>query len=139
MQAYPALTSQLGNISPPKTEEIAGGAKVRQSMPFFEFGIDIHECSVSIRTVAFRHMPDQCDCRAQFFEPRSLTTGNLQSAVERMSCFAASSDAEENFAAKAMYGGQRLLLAACFCQGNCLVEGRQCPVGIPQLRRKSNS
>src|SRR5207245_10719898 len=100
MQARPALTSQGRNVGPIETEEIAGHAKVGQCVPLFEFGIDAQEDLASIRLVGFRRVPNHADRHAKFFKPRFLPARDLQSAAERTPRCAASSEPEENFAAK---------------------------------------
>src|SRR5260370_22504705 len=122
MQAPPALTSQRRNVGPIETEEITGRAKIGQSVPFFEFGMDAHEDLASICPVGFRRMPNHGDRHAKFLKPCVLAARNLQSAAEGTPRFATSSEAEENFAAKAMYGGQRLFFATCLGPGRGLVE-----------------
>jgi hypothetical protein len=106
MQAPPALTSQRRSVGPTETEEIAGRAKIGQSVPFFEFGMDAHEDLASLCTFGFRCMPDHGDRHAKFLKPCFLTARNLQGAAERALRFVASSEIEENFAAKAIYGGE---------------------------------
>ena len=59
------------------SEEIGGCPKVGQIMPFFEFGIDIHECLVGICAARFNPMSHDCGCRTKFFEPRPLIARNL--------------------------------------------------------------
>jgi hypothetical protein len=117
-----ALTSQRGTVRPIETEEIAGHAKVGQRMPFFESGMDAHEDLARICLVGFRRMPNHGDCHAKFFKPCFLAARDLQSAAERTPCIATSSEAEENLAAKAMYGDQRLFFATCLGHGHGLVE-----------------
>jgi len=133
MQALPALTSQRRNVGPIETEEIAGGAKVGQRMPFFEFGIDAHEHLASICLVGFRRMANHSDRDAKFLKPCFLAARNLQGAAERTPRFDTSSEAEENFAAKAMYGGQRLFFATCLRHGLGLVEQRHGMAGIAEF------